>query len=138
MQGNYNVTLQAISTATGTSFAELAALNDAGYIPARPDDVYGPHTICVSAKLCQDQSLVAQGSLDQERVCDASCQLITDRGLNQTYAKAAEELNEAAKSLNPNATTFNAQSAYVGPGPSFNILLLLNTASDYIFGGLQA
>ena len=76
------------------------------------------------------------GSLDQMRTCDASCQLITLGG-NKTYAKAAEELNTAAKDRNSQATTFNARSAFTGPGPSFNLLLLLNPESNYILGGLQ-
>ncbi len=133
-----NVSLQNISTSAGTSFSELAALNDANDIPASPDQQYLPTTICVSAKLCQDQRRISQGSQDDIRTCDASCQLIPRSGYESTYAQAADELNAAAKHLNSQATTFNAQSAYVEAGPSFNILLLLNTASDYIFGGNQS
>ena len=113
-----NLTLQNIATSTWTSFPELAILNDAKYVTSRPDQVYQPQTICVSATFCQAQSLISSSYEDGPKPCDSGCQLIS--GPNSTFAKVAEELTAAAQSR-------NSQAAGIAPIS----LLDLNPASDY-------
>ncbi|KAK9843557.1 hypothetical protein WJX84_010848 [Apatococcus fuscideae] len=113
-----NLTLQNIATSTWTSFPELAILNDAKYVTSRPDQVYQPQTICVSATFCQAQSLLSSSYEDGPKPCDSGCQLIS--GPNSTFAKVAEELTAAAQSR-------NSQAAGIAPIS----LLDLNPASDY-------